>query len=52
MALGEQGIEMGYCYNRKEKKDVSSLTLPFHSKRGDGGANESTVKEDQWLVHP
>jgi orotate phosphoribosyltransferase len=25
MALGEQGIEMGYCYNRKEKKDVSSL---------------------------
>jgi len=29
MALGEQGIEMGYCYNRKEKKDVSFLILPF-----------------------
>jgi hypothetical protein len=27
MALGEQGIEMGYCYNRKEKKDVRSLPL-------------------------
>lgn len=23
MSLGEKGIEMGYCYNRKEKKDVS-----------------------------
>jgi hypothetical protein len=23
MALGEKGIEMGYCYNRKEKKEVS-----------------------------
>jgi hypothetical protein len=23
MALGETGIEMGYCYNRKEKKEVS-----------------------------
>jgi hypothetical protein len=51
MALGEQGIEMGYCYNRKEKKDVSFLTLPFHLKRGERGANESTVKVDQWLEH-
>jgi hypothetical protein len=31
MALGEQGIEMGYCYNRKEKKDVSSL--PAETRR-------------------
>jgi len=31
MALGEQGIEMGYCYNRKEKKDVSLLTLQSKS---------------------
>lgn len=29
MALGEQGIEMGYCYNRKEKKDVSSTLSYF-----------------------
>ena len=52
MALGEQGIEMGYCYNRKEKKDVSSTTLQCDSKRVQRGANESTVKEDQWLEHP
>jgi hypothetical protein len=29
MALGEQGIEMGYCYNRKEKKDVRVSSLDF-----------------------
>lgn len=48
MALGEQGIEMGYCYNRKEKKDVSSSDSRNEEMRQ---ANESTEKEDQWSEH-
>lgn len=33
MALGEKGIEMGYCYNRKEKKDVSRGYICVEGRR-------------------